>query len=47
MYARRSFAFTVVLLAVIASGVYYLAPRVGPTSKGADYGPKTSAANTM
>ena len=47
MYARRSFALTVVALAALASGVYYLAPRVGPTSRSAHYDEKVAAATTM
>lgn len=47
MYARRSFALTVVLLAAFASLVYYLAPRVGPTSRATAYNEKVQAAETM
>lgn len=47
MYARRSFATTVVLLAVISSLAYYAAPRVGPTSRAAAYNEKVAAAETM
>lgn len=47
MYARRSFAVTVVFLAIIATAAYYLAPRVGPSSASADYGAKLTAAHAM
>ncbi len=47
MYARRSFAFTVVVLAVLAALVYYLAPRIGPTTRAPAYGEKVQAARTM
>lgn len=47
MYARRSFAFTVVVLAIMASLAYFLAPRIGPTSRGAAYSEKLAAAQTM
>ncbi len=47
MYARRSFAFAVVVLAVLASGIYYLAPRIGPTDQADAYDEKLTAAQTM
>ncbi len=47
MYARRSFAFTVIALAIMASLAYFLAPRIGPTSKAAAYGEKLAATRTV
>jgi len=47
MYARRSFAFTVIALALFAAAVYYLAPRIGPTTNAPAYGEKLAAARTM
>lgn len=46
MYARRSFAFSVIALAVMASLAYFLAPRVGPTVRGAAYDQKLAATRT-
>ncbi len=34
-------------LAILASGVYYLAPRIGPTTHGIAYGEKLTASRTM
>lgn len=47
MYARRSFAFAIIGLALLASVVYYLAPRLGPPTNGSAYGEKSAAAQTM
>ena len=47
MYARRSSAFAVVALAVFAAGVYFLAPRIGPTDQTDAYDEKLTAAETM
>lgn len=47
MYARRSFATAVVLLAGLSSLAYYAAPRIGPTSRAAAYSQKVEATETM
>ena len=47
MYARRSFVLAVVVLAVLATGIYYAAPRIGPTDQAAAYDEKLAAAKTM
>jgi poly-gamma-glutamate system protein len=47
VYARRSFVLAVVVLAVLAAGTYYAAPRIGPTDHATAFDEKLAAAKTM